>query len=138
MGKDEPPDSDIGSYDLLNKFEKELAQLHFMQLVDSITNDDHQRLAVYAIRRVLRKEGMSEGAFLAAANDKGYGWTAEKNARRVQLIKSKPLSDSDTKELELLTEHLRYSQEELHDQLDADLDLIIASSPAVKRAKQTS
>ena len=141
MGKEKSPDSDQLAFEawtdgLVQQLEKELFELHFMHLVDSVTKDDQQRFAVYAIHRILKKQGMSEEAFLAAANDPNYGWTAEKNARRVQLIKSKPLSDADAKKLDSLTEHLRYSQEELHDQMDAELDQIMASNPSEKRQRK--
>ena len=122
---------------LEHQLQKELFKLQFMHSADTVTRDDQQRFAVYAVHRILKTEGMSEKAFLAAANDTNYGWTAEKNARRVQLIKSKPLSDADSKELVSLTEQLRYAQEELHDQMDAELDQIMASNMIAETATET-
>ena len=139
MGKEKSPDSDridIAAWTdgLVLQLEKELFTLASMHPDDSVTKADQQRFAVYAIHRILKQQGMSEEAFLAAASDPDYGWTAEKNALRVRLIKSKPLSDDDAKRLDSLTEQLRYSQEELHDQMDADLDQIMASNPPAKTA----
>ena len=107
MVKRKLPDSgqhDFGTWadGFVQRLEKELFELQFMHSADSITQDDQQRFAVYAIHRILKTQGMTEEAFLAAANDSNYGWTAEKNARRVQLIRSKPLSDADARELDSL------------------------------------
>ena len=138
MGIKRRPDSDSAAWTdaFMLQLEKELFKLAFMHPVGSVTKDDMQRFAVYAIHRILKAQGMSKEAFLAAANDSNYGWTAEKNARRVQLIKSKPLSDADAKELVSLTQQLRYSQEQFHDQMDAELDEIMASTSA-RTAAQT-
>lgn len=113
-----PTDADAWISDFVQNLELEFLQLAKFTFSRTSDNGDNQRALLFAIRRLLANDGMSEAAMQAMFSDPKFGWTEAKNKRRFELIDKEiddELSFDEAHELESLTFQMRYANKPVED-----------------------
>lgn len=102
----------------------ETLELEFLDIAKSTFSKDadkadfHQT-AIFAIRRLLEQDGITEEQLQQSYSDDKFGWSDGRNQRRCELIDKETdetISFEEAQELESLTFQMRYALKRVHDE----------------------